>query len=764
MKCKLLLSLLSLIIVSLIISSGCGGENGITQPSSSLTPAVSDKIAYIIINVKWPKRDIPGSFIISSSDNKNELTASMTEDTKRIEIRIYEDKSTPEGDPIGTEPIGMATIKEPDTTAKIPVHIKNNSDDPDPNDPNTPGILPVVPVKIWAGAFSDIDGDSLVNPISETLKDYTVVVGNNAINFELGDYKLKVEPSTTNIALGEQVEITATLTIEDSTGNSVAAEGALNEKDIEFTIWGKKTIVKTDKNGKAITNVMGEQLGPMPIVAEFKPIPQETIRAENSVDVTGPVGRYVLTVTSNTDRIILSNKPAGSKTSIQANAANAPPPGEAEITANLVYIGPSQPGEPTPIPISVEGKEINFTSTSGTMEPVSATTGEQGNCTTTFLAINPGTVTIKGNLKDDPGTTGQCSIQVDRDYYLVVEGEYASAIPDFKTVDNIQQLLKKAYIVAWLRKPGNDSEQSLIAAEGVALNFTLDGYGTLIIKNNGITDENGYAKAEVDFSGYTGETTVSTVTVSFSNPVNSNYNSENCNAGYYVDHKYVDTFENYPVNTCASDLSQFIYDKWSAGGEALSGSKFENVIDSYGADNTGQSIKLYSNSSSSYLTSEIDDWHHSVDSYYNMTKELRFYIRLGNRTNYQDATSSIELGGMSAEGSIGGITFLSFKDDIEEGKKIYDARGDEIIASYPTNWYPVRIQILGNQYTPPQKLKVNYWLGEEFKKSIYLENIKILYDSNVNGRSICSLTLASKNNTVWFDQIEYYHDFYNWTP
>ena len=119
---------------------------------------------------------------------------------------------------------------------------------------------------------------------------------------------------------------------------------------------------------------------------------------------------------------------------------------------------------------------------------------------------------------------------------------------------------------------------------------------------------------------------------------------------------------------------------------------------------------------------------------------------------------------MSEDGSIGEITFLSFKDNIEEGKKIYDARGDEIIASYPTNWYPVRIQILGNQYTPPQKLKVNYWLGEEFKKSIYLENIKILYDSNVNGRSICSLTLASKNNTVWFDQIEYYHDFYDWTP
>jgi len=164
-------------LFTLIISSGCGGENGITQSSSLLTSPASGKIAYITINVKWPETNVSGSYIISSKDNKGELTASMTKDTRRIEVRIYEDKTTSEGDPIGTEPIGIGTIREPDTTATIAVHIKNN-----PDDPNTSDVLPVVPVKIWVGAFSDRDGDSLVNPISETLKDYTVVVGNNALN------------------------------------------------------------------------------------------------------------------------------------------------------------------------------------------------------------------------------------------------------------------------------------------------------------------------------------------------------------------------------------------------------------------------------------------------------------------------------------------------------------------------------------------------------------------------------------------------------
>jgi len=334
-------------------------------------------------------------------------------------------------------------------------------------------------------------------------------------------------------------------------------------------------------------------------------------------------------------------------------------------------------------------------------------------------------------------------------------------------VSNIQQLSKKTYVTAWLRKPGDDPLQSLIPAEGVSLNFTLDGYGTLNVINNGITDADGCAMAEVDYSNYNGDTTVSTVTVSFNNPVNPDYSTETCNARYYTGPSYLDTFEDYPLNTCAVDLEKFInpdaHVTWSAGGEALSSGQFENIIDARGAASTGQSIRLYSNSSRSYIISDIDYWQRSLDSYYTMTKELRCYIRIGNRIDpNSDGTSSIELGGISLAEGTTSVKILQFKDDKEEGRKIYDANGNEIAASYNSEWYPVRIQILGNKYNTPKILKVNYWLGGEFKKSIYLENFNIHH--NYYGRSISSLILSSKNNTVWFDQIEYYHDFYNWTP
>jgi hypothetical protein len=740
MKNKLYLILF--LLLTFIIIPGCGGDDNVTQTSLIATPSAT---GYLTITIVWPQAGKEGKCTISSADNQQNLTASMTDDTDYVTIKVR-DKNKADH-PEDYFPTGGYYIfaREPGEKSIT----------------KTLGPIPATDVIVRAvsEAHSSITGISSL--ISVTEHEFRIKPGTqgNSISLNLGDYKLKVEPAKKTIVIGETIAITATLTIEDSPGHSVAAEGALNEKDIEFTISGKKTIVKTDKNGKAITNVMGEQVGPMPIVAEFKPIPQETIRAENSVDVTGPVGRYVLTVNSNTDRIFLRHIFDNAKTSsIQANAIPQPT-GEAAITANLVYIGPSQQGEPTPIPLPVEGKEIEFTATTGNMEPLTAITDGEGNCTAKFLATDIGTVTIKGVLKDDPGNTGQCSIQVDRDYYLSLQGNSIDLIPDFKTVDNIQ-LSKKVSILACLKKPDNDTGQSLIPAEGVTLNFTLDGYGTLNVINNGITNENGCAMAEVDYSGYTGGPTDSTVTVSFNNLLNPDYSSETCNSGYYMNKKYADTFENYPVNTYASDLSLLPYSyghvTWSAGGEALNASRLKNIIDSPGADNTDKSIKLYSDSSLSYVEA-------GVFNYYNtMTREFRFYIRIGNKTNNGlSGTASIDFVDMSAEGSIG-IKFLNFKDDIEKGKKIYDAKGEEITAFYPTDWYPVRIQILGTQYDTPQTLKVNYWFGEEFKKSIYLENVTCRIDSEGHRTSV--LSLSSKNNTVWFDQIEYYYDFYDRIP
>jgi len=361
MRNKLLLLSFSLIIFAIIIISGCGGENGITQPSSSLTLATSDKIAYIIINVKWPKGDIPGSFIISSADNKNELTASMTKDTRRIEIRIYEDKSTPGGDPIGTEAIGMATIKEPDTTAKIPVHIKNNSDDADPNDPNTPGVLPVVPVKIWAGAFSDRDGDSLVNPISETLKDYTVVIGNNAINLQLGNYDLTLRADPNSIVLG---------------GSTVSGSSLISNVTALPTPTPGRTVVKN--NLTPMNPCMAE------ITPEGSPLPTDT--------------------------------PTPTPTPIRVYA---------DITATLMIKYPTPTVNPTantdtttpltPTPKFVANKRITFTliqgndegttlSLDGTTDPntVSGTTNNNGTSTAKLSTSTAGDKVIKASFQADP--------------------------------------------------------------------------------------------------------------------------------------------------------------------------------------------------------------------------------------------------------------------------------------------------------------------------------------------------------------------------
>jgi hypothetical protein len=573
MKNKLYLILF--LLLTFIIIPGCGGDDNVTQTSLIATPSAT---GYLTITIVWPQAGKEGKCTISSADNQQNLTASMTDDTDYVTIKVR-DKNKADH-PEDYFPTGGYYIfaREPGEKSIT----------------KTLGPIPATDVIVRAvsEAHSSITGISSL--ISVTEHEFRIKPGTqgNSISLNLGDYKLKVEPTKKTIVIGETIAITATLTIEDSPGHSVAAEGALNEKDIEFTISGKKTIVKTDKNGKAITNVMGEQVGPMPIVAEFKPIPQETIRTENSVDVTGPVGRYVLTVNSNKSQVILSNRPmkTNKTSSIQANSVSGTPtPADVNITTNLVYIGTSQQGQPTPIPVPVEGKEIEFQSTNnntldpGTVEPTNAITDSYGNCEVRFLPAMPGTVTIKGSLKDDPGTYGTCQVQVNRDYYLYVgisDGYHIETIPDFKTIDNIY-INKKRFVTAKLEKPDlNASEQSLIPAVGEDITLTLTGPGKLHIINS-TTNEKGEVEAELDLSDYNSmESTESIIEATFNNPISS-YNKETASIPI-IGTEYIDDFEGYPAKTYAYELYAWnSYNNWIAGGEAASDSdyKLKSFID-----------------------------------------------------------------------------------------------------------------------------------------------------------------------------------------
>ena len=89
---KVLLLTLSLIIIGLIIFTGCGGgsDNLISSPSISNQNPIDNNTntgSYMTIRVIWPQEDAPGSIIMSSGDKENTLTASMPIGVKNIKFK-----------------------------------------------------------------------------------------------------------------------------------------------------------------------------------------------------------------------------------------------------------------------------------------------------------------------------------------------------------------------------------------------------------------------------------------------------------------------------------------------------------------------------------------------------------------------------------------------------------------------------------------------------------------------------------------------------
>jgi len=745
MQDKLSLTLLFITIFAIIvfiISSGCGGENGITQPSLSLTPATSDKIAYIIINVKWPNGDIPGSFIISSADNKNELTASMTKDTRRIEIRIYEDKSTPGGDPIGTEAIGMATIKEPDTTAKIPVHIKNNPDDPDPNDPNTPGVLPVVPVKIWAGAFSDRDGDSLINPISETLKDYTVVVGNNAINLQLGDYDLTLTADPNTISISQtppigasrssslqassdeaKTTITAKLVIAYPTsvsGNNPDTQTAPEPKPVENKLIkfkleeGSSGILEpdeayTDPNGFCSTTLKCNETGTKKVIAEFQPDPN------NNPEIIYPASCYVYVI-EHTDAydLTLSSSPStiGINKTSTVTATLDPPLDEKDVYFNI-----SGPGTLS--------------------DTVKKTT--DGKCQVTVTGIEAGNIQITASCNPDINNptktvTGNCDIEVIGNYSLTLQtnpGQFI-IIPDFdetKDFTSVREITVKAKLEKLF--PENPSTPPVPLANKEIQFRVIEGEGSIL--SSATTSNNGTCEVTLTSGNNPGPRTIKIEAKCLAKQSDTSPVITILTVPVSDGLLWKDDFSTYPSGTYAGTLHD--YSTWSAlnGAQDSTGDDYiQNYIDS-SIGNPEPSLRLYSNISSNSGVNRSISGTSSI--------EIRLKMKISSINNF----GAGEIGDCLEPLAANTKYYLKFQFNVNNSVyDILDCNQNTLLNTFNLNiWYPVRIQYI------PASRKFNYWINNNFIKSVVADSYLSSYHSQL-------ILRADKSSIVWFDEVEVY--------
>jgi hypothetical protein len=142
-------------------------------------------MAYITIHVKWPSEEKVGNYMISSG-SEDAITASLTKDTHRIELKIYDNldinKPLEERDLLGE-----GTIKIPVSTLIVPVKVK--------------ALLPTIPVTLHVETFQGIDTNTPTDPIFSYDKDADIKVGYNHIYMSLGDFALQLfaEPSVISL-------------------------------------------------------------------------------------------------------------------------------------------------------------------------------------------------------------------------------------------------------------------------------------------------------------------------------------------------------------------------------------------------------------------------------------------------------------------------------------------------------------------------------------------------------------------------------------
>ena len=268
------LIILILATLTLIIASGCGGgSDDIITPSSISNQGnnsnTSDNTAYIVVKVKWPEKEGPGSLSISSENSEGSLSSNMTIDTKGILIEVLEKEDDSN--------LGSAWIPEPNTTAQIPVELEDNADN----------VLPVIEVIVRASAYDTNDPNSLSaeHLLSIAEKEIELEVGNNDVNLNLGDYELTLESDSQEVIINNETSITATLEIvypAPTDGSPVPTPMPVKDRDITFYITtgdaefsnGEVTATATTgDDGKCNVILIPNDIEAITVEAEFQPDP-----------------------------------------------------------------------------------------------------------------------------------------------------------------------------------------------------------------------------------------------------------------------------------------------------------------------------------------------------------------------------------------------------------------------------------------------------------------------------------------------------------
>jgi len=249
MQKKVYISIL-LITFAFTLLPGCGGGSG-----DGIIPAVStpvsdnnDNAGYGSIHIKivWPENGHEGKYIVSSSENsKNNITASMPENTKHVEIIVYNEDETTE--------FGRGTITWPAETD------------------TTIDKIPLVKVVVKANAYSETGGVLL----STTKDDLQMVYSNeNDLNLDLGEYKMEVTASPSSVNPGDETTLRAQLSFESTSGsaeNSIAITGA----DVHFRI---ESGSGNFPNGKTIDKAVTGDDGKCEIILTTDPDSEENIK------------------------------------------------------------------------------------------------------------------------------------------------------------------------------------------------------------------------------------------------------------------------------------------------------------------------------------------------------------------------------------------------------------------------------------------------------------------------------------------------------
>jgi len=206
MQIKLLLTLLFITILAIIISSGCGGGSGTTQPASLITPTPdyidtgSGGTAYITFNVKWPEQGNNGSMTLS----KNGST--ILNNVQIIDIYILDCTGDPNS--IWTRLVAAGNIRKGQDTVTIPA--------------------PAIKVKIYAEAFNSFDPN---NPTSRPKKQLAHTDPNRSPD------DLKVGNQNISLKLIQVTALNTTVTKTTTARSIIASDtGSSNEYDINANL------------------------------------------------------------------------------------------------------------------------------------------------------------------------------------------------------------------------------------------------------------------------------------------------------------------------------------------------------------------------------------------------------------------------------------------------------------------------------------------------------------------------------------------------